>query len=293
MINPIGPGAAAANPWRAMSSGASTSAAPASSGETAAASGNSETQIAAPAPAAILDSPSWFATLFASPAEEQSFSAELVQRLQAAGVDTSQNITLTVADDGHVEAQAATSDKGKIDAVFAADPELEKEYRKIANTEESTSIAKAMAGIGAMLRRQIELDIGPQRRRRVIVLLLPQLLAEFMRLAEGFIQGKRHQLVLGGEDPEDRPLRHARGPGDLTGGHAPSVLPQQWHGRLDDRLAGRERGHGLSNSPSALPGAGPERTPFYGRLTVQGTGRAGEPSRSGAVRVGMDSLGEQ
>ncbi|CCE07147.1 hypothetical protein BRAS3843_20003 [Bradyrhizobium sp. STM 3843] len=83
--------------------------------------------------------------LFASPQEEQAFASDLSRRLQAAGVDTSHAINLTVGSDGEVKAETGTKDADKIDAVFAADPAFANEYRKIANTELSNAIGRQLA----------------------------------------------------------------------------------------------------------------------------------------------------
>lgn len=112
----------------------------------AAATGNGAATGAAPAPSAagasstVLNSS---VSLFATPEEEQDFSAGLTSRLKAAGVDTSQPIDFVVQADGSVVAAAGTPGKAQIDAVFAKDPALANEYRKIANTEETSAIAKA------------------------------------------------------------------------------------------------------------------------------------------------------
>ncbi|MGJ4941135.1 hypothetical protein ACQR1W_11240 [Bradyrhizobium sp. HKCCYLS1011] len=83
--------------------------------------------------------------LFASPQEEQAFASNLSRRLREAGVDTSHAINLTVGADGEVKAETGTKDADKIDAVFAADPALANEYRKISNTELSNAIGKQIA----------------------------------------------------------------------------------------------------------------------------------------------------
>ena len=80
--------------------------------------------------------------LFSTEDEEQAFSADITQRLQAAGVDTSKSIDFTVDGAGHVHAKDGTPDKDKIDAIFAADPGLENSYRKIANTAEANAAGK-------------------------------------------------------------------------------------------------------------------------------------------------------
>lgn len=74
-------------------------------------------------------------TLFASAEEERDYAATLTTRLKAAGIDTSQPISLTTDSTGAVIAKDGTADKDKIDAVFAADPALANEYRKVAGTE--------------------------------------------------------------------------------------------------------------------------------------------------------------
>jgi len=94
------------------------------------------------APSTVLGSPGWFNLLFASPQEEQTFASDLTQRLQAAGVDTSQPIALTVNSSGHVKAKDGTPDKAAIDALFAGDPALENAYKKVAGTEENKALAK-------------------------------------------------------------------------------------------------------------------------------------------------------
>ena len=83
------------------------------------------------------------AHLFATAQEEQDYASELTSRLRAAGVDTSEAIQFQVESDGSVVAKDGTPDKQKIDAIFAADPAFANEYRKIANTEESSAIARA------------------------------------------------------------------------------------------------------------------------------------------------------
>jgi len=105
------------------------------------AAGNSTTSATSVAPGTVLGSAA-AAQLFATPQEEQDFAAELDDRLKAAGVDTSQPILLQVQADGSVVAKSGTADKQKIDAVFAADPALGNEFRKISNTEESLAIAR-------------------------------------------------------------------------------------------------------------------------------------------------------
>jgi len=94
------------------------------------------------APSSVLGSPGWFNILFASPQEERTFASDLTQRLQAAGVDTSRPIALTVDAQGHVKAKDGTPGKAAIDALFACDPALENSYKKIANTEETTTLAR-------------------------------------------------------------------------------------------------------------------------------------------------------
>ena len=94
------------------------------------------------APRSILGSAA-AAQLFATPQEEQDFATDLNNRLRAAGVDTSQPIQLQVQGDGSVVAKEGTPGKQQIDAVFAADPALANEYRKIANTEETKAIVRA------------------------------------------------------------------------------------------------------------------------------------------------------
>lgn len=96
------------------------------------------------APTPLLRTPGGVASLFATPAEEQSFSDEVTKRLNAAGVDTSQSISFSVGSDGHVRANAGTKDADKIDAVFANDPALENEYVKISDTEIGNTIASQM-----------------------------------------------------------------------------------------------------------------------------------------------------
>lgn len=103
----------------------------------------------ATAPSAILGSPGWFNQLFASPAEEQVFASDLTQRLQAAGVDTSNPIALTVDSSGHVKAKDDTPAAKAIDALFAGDPTLENTYKKIANTEETTALARTEVAFSA------------------------------------------------------------------------------------------------------------------------------------------------
>jgi hypothetical protein len=104
----------------------------------------------AAAPGSVLGSPGWFNLLFASPAQEQAFGTDLTQRLQAAGVDTSSPIALTVDSSGHVKAKDGTPGSQAIDAMLASDPTLENTYKKIANTEETTALARAeVAAYGA------------------------------------------------------------------------------------------------------------------------------------------------
>lgn len=74
-------------------------------------------------------------SLIASPEEERNFATNLTKRLQAAGIDTSKSIALTTDSTGAVIAKDGTADKDKIDALFAADPALANEYRKVASTE--------------------------------------------------------------------------------------------------------------------------------------------------------------
>jgi hypothetical protein len=83
--------------------------------------------------------------LFATQDEERTFTAELTRRLNAAGVDTSKPINLTVDSTGKVLAADGTPDKDKIDAVFAADPSLRDEYGKIANTVEANAVASKVS----------------------------------------------------------------------------------------------------------------------------------------------------
>jgi hypothetical protein len=104
--------------------------------------GTSSVSSACPTASDVLSSLS-IADLFATPEEERAFAADLTNRLRAAGVDTSQPIQFTVQSDGSVVAMAGTPGKDKIDAVFAADPDLANEYRKIAMTEETKAAAKA------------------------------------------------------------------------------------------------------------------------------------------------------
>jgi hypothetical protein len=106
------------------------------------ASGPSTAATTSAAPTSILGS-AVAAQLFATPQEEQDYAAELTKRLRAAGVDTSQPIQFQVESDGSVVAKDGTPDKQKIDAMFAADPAFANEYRKIANTEETTAIVRA------------------------------------------------------------------------------------------------------------------------------------------------------
>lgn len=105
-----------------------------------ASAGASTTSATSVAPRTILGS-AVAAQLFATPQEEQDFATDLTSRLKAAGVDTSQPIQFQVQSDGSVVAKSGTADKDKIDAVFAADPALANEYRKIGNTEETLAIA--------------------------------------------------------------------------------------------------------------------------------------------------------
>ena len=61
---------------------------------------------------------------------------------------------------------------------------------------------------------------------------------------EGVLQRRLDELVLGVEDPEDRPLCHARRVRDLLGRHCAPVLEEQRDGRIDEggaTLVGRER----------------------------------------------------
>ena len=102
----------------------------------------STTSASSVAPTSVLGSAA-AAQLFATPQEEQDYASELTKRLRAAGVDTSQSIQFQVESDGSVVAKDGTPDKQKIDAIFAADPAFANEYRKIANTEESSAIARA------------------------------------------------------------------------------------------------------------------------------------------------------
>jgi len=73
--------------------------------------------------------------LLASPEEKREYARNLTQRLKAAGIDTSKPIALTTTSTGAVVAQDGTADKDKIDALFASDPALSNEYRKISSTE--------------------------------------------------------------------------------------------------------------------------------------------------------------
>jgi len=75
------------------------------------------------------------AALLATPQEKQDYARDLTQRLQAAGIDTSQPIALTTNSSGAVVAKDGTPDKEKIDALFASDYKLSNQYRKIAGTE--------------------------------------------------------------------------------------------------------------------------------------------------------------
>jgi len=107
--------------------------------------GESMTLATSAAPGTILGS-TVAAHLFATPQEEQDYASELTKRQRAAGVDTSQSIQFQVESDGSEVAKDGTPDKQKIDALFAADPAFANEYRKIANTEESSAIARADLG---------------------------------------------------------------------------------------------------------------------------------------------------
>ncbi|EPY02053.1 hypothetical protein [Magnetospirillum fulvum] len=75
------------------------------------------------------------AALLATPQEKQDYARDLTQRLQAAGIDTSNPIALTTNSSGAVVAKDGTPDKEKIDALFANDYKLANQYRKIASTE--------------------------------------------------------------------------------------------------------------------------------------------------------------
>jgi hypothetical protein len=135
------PNASAAASRRANDDGFTQVLASVNGAATADASTTSATSVA---PRSIFDS-AFAAQLLATPQEERDFASDLTRRLSAAGVDTSQPIQLQVQSDGSVVAKDGTPNKQEIDAVFAADPDLSNEYRKIANTEEITAIARVQA----------------------------------------------------------------------------------------------------------------------------------------------------
>jgi len=96
-------------------------------------SSTSKTQGTAESFAASLESAS--SALIASPQEKQDYARDLTRRFKEAGIDTSKPISLTTTQTGAVVAKDGTPDKEKIDALFASDPALANQYRKIASTE--------------------------------------------------------------------------------------------------------------------------------------------------------------
>ncbi len=92
-------------------------------------------------PLAVLRS----AQMLVSPKEKHAFAAELVGRLGAAGVDTSDAIAFEIGSRGHVQARDGTPGKRRIDALFAGDPVLESTYRRIVNTEELKAQVREMS----------------------------------------------------------------------------------------------------------------------------------------------------
>jgi|GEM_PF-4777865 len=80
--------------------------------------------------------------LSVSDEERQAYISDLTDKLKAAGVDTSKDISFTVTNDGHVVAKDGTPDKDKIDAVMQANPDYENEYRKISNCDELQAMGR-------------------------------------------------------------------------------------------------------------------------------------------------------
>jgi hypothetical protein len=94
----------------------------------------------AAAPSTVLAADPGIATV--TPAQRQQFVSELTQALQAAGVDTSQSISLTTDANGHVVAKAGTAQASQIDAVFAKNPQLTNAYIKITDYDQAVAAVK-------------------------------------------------------------------------------------------------------------------------------------------------------
>jgi hypothetical protein len=92
-------------------------------------------------PLAVLRS----AQMLISPQEKVAFAGLLICRLRSAGVDTSEAIQFEIDGRGRVRAKDGTPGKSKIDAVFAADPGLGNDYRRIANNEELKAQVREMS----------------------------------------------------------------------------------------------------------------------------------------------------
>lgn len=80
--------------------------------------------------------------LLATPEETAQLGRDITDRLRAAGIATDGEIRLECGADGHVRAKDGTPDKERIDALFAADPELENQFRKVQSTLELNAMAR-------------------------------------------------------------------------------------------------------------------------------------------------------
>lgn len=80
--------------------------------------------------------------LLATPEEIAQLGRDITDRLRSAGIATDGDIRLECGGDGHVRAKDGTPDKERIDALFAADPELENQYRKVQSTLELNAMAR-------------------------------------------------------------------------------------------------------------------------------------------------------
>jgi hypothetical protein len=83
--------------------------------------------------------------LLATPEEIAQLGRDNTDRLRTAGIATDGDIKLECGADGHVRAKDGTPDKDRIDALFAADPELENQYRKVQSTLELNAMARVSA----------------------------------------------------------------------------------------------------------------------------------------------------
>ena len=61
---------------------------------------------------------------------------------------------------------------------------------------------------------------------------------------DGLLDRRQHQAPLVREDPEDRALGDAGGPGELAGADVPALLDEERHEHVEDRLAAVLGGHG-------------------------------------------------